>query len=118
MPYLILIVDDEPMMREVLGDVMTSEGYRVRCAKDGQEALEVVAIEPPDLIVSDVAMPGVDGVELVRRLRGRGADVPVVLISGHAARVKLPGVRFIRKPFEIDHLIMEVSRALSPSTIH
>ena len=66
MPYLILVVDDEPDIRDVLGEVFVEEGYRVHRAADGQEALTLAAQEPPDVVVSDIRMPRMDGLDLDR----------------------------------------------------
>lgn len=112
MAYLILIADDEPILRELLVDVLTDAGYRVAEAPDGEAALELVDGETPDLILSDVMMPRMDGVELVRRLRERGVGVPVILVTVGAMVVELPGVRFLPKPFDPDHLLDEIERAL------
>lgn len=113
MPSLILVADDEPVLRGALVDLLVDEGYRVVTAGDGEEALQVAGDDPPDLIISDVAMPRMDGLELVHHLRERGVWIPVVLISGHAARAELPGVRFVRKPFDLGWLMDEVAAALS-----
>lgn len=109
---MILVVDDEPLIREVLGELLADEGYLVGRAADGQEALDQVDARPPDLIVSDVTMPRIGGVELVRRLRARGLSVPVILVSANYAMVDLPGVRFVAKPFDFDHLMDVIERSL------
>jgi len=113
MHVLILVVDDEPSIREVLAELLRDEGYHVHCAADGQAGLEMAAEEAPDVVLSDISMPRVDGVELVRRLRSRGQDMPVILISARYADVDLPGVRFIAKPFDVDHLMAAVERSLA-----
>lgn len=116
MRSLILVVDDEPIIRNLLAELLFDEGFRVRTAPDGQQALDQVAFEPPDLIISDVAMPKMDGPTMVDRLRARGDGTPVILISAHYAGVDLPGVRFIPKPFDIDHLTAMVVRSLASTT--
>lgn len=113
MSLLILIAEDEPVLRELLTDLMVDEGYRVVTARNGVEALQLAGLQSPDLVISDIAMPRLDGLELVQRLREQGVQVPVILISGHAARPDLPGVRFVRKPFDLEALIEEVAAALS-----
>lgn len=112
MPPLILIVDDEAIIREVLGVFLEDEGYRVAEAPDGAAALDVVERQPPDLILSDVMMPHVDGPELLRRLRARGVAVPVILLSAGSASVDLPGVRLVRKPFDVEQVVREVGSSL------
>lgn len=113
MRLLILIVDDEPGIREVLGDYLADEGYRVRTAQDGHEALAAAIAEPPDVVLSDVTMPRMNGVELIHRLRARGQDVPVVLISANYAAVDLPGVRFLTKPFDLDAITAAIEMSLA-----
>lgn len=113
MSYLILVVDDEPLIREVLAMFLEDEGYRVVQAVDGQAALDLAAAQAPDVVVSDVRMPRLDGVELVRQLRARGLDVPVILVSAHYAGVDVPGVRFLGKPFDLDAIIIEIERGLT-----
>jgi CheY-like chemotaxis protein len=108
----VLVVDDEPAIREVIATLLEDEGYLVRHAKDGLEALDAINGSRIDLIVSDVVMPRLDGASLVRRLRRRGHLTPVVLMSAVYADVDLPGVRFVPKPFEIDRLLGTVASAL------
>lgn len=104
MPPLILIVDDESLIRDVLAATLSDDGFRVHTAPDGQQALDQAAAEPPDLIISDVSMPNMDGATMLTRLRERGDGMPVILISARYVAVDLPGVRFIPKPFDLDHL--------------
>ena len=108
----VLVVDDEPAIREVITTLLEDEGYLVRHAKDGLEALDTIDDDEIDLIVSDVVMPRLDGASLVRKLRVRGYVMPVVLMSAVYADVDLPGVRFVPKPFEIDGLLGTVASAL------
>jgi CheY-like chemotaxis protein len=111
-PATVLVVDDEPAIREIVAMLLEDEGYLVRHAKDGVEALAAVDDDSIDLVVSDVVMPRLDGASLVRKLRRRGYLIPVVLMSAVYADVDLPGVRFVPKPFEIDRLLGTVASAL------
>ena len=111
-PRMILVVDDEPALREVLAAILADEGHPVVTARDGQEALELIESAPPAVLVSDVTMPRLDGLSLVRRLRERGLDVPVVLVTARPVRVDLPGVRVLPKPFALDELVDMVARCL------
>ena len=108
----VLVVDDEPAIREVIATLLEDEGYLVRHAKDGLEALDAINGDEIDLIVSDVVMPRLDGASLVRKLRLRGHLMPVVLMSAVYADVDLPGVCFVPKPFEIDRLLGVAASAL------
>ena len=106
----ILVVDDERPIRDLLAAVLVEEGYAVRCAADGLAALAEVERQPPDLVVSDVAMPRLDGIALAARLRARG--IAVVLVSAIRAAVDLPGVPFIPKPFDLDDVLGTVAKSL------
>ena len=109
----VLVVDDEPAIRETVATLLEEEGYRVRRARDGVEALSTLAGDGIDVILADVNMPRLDGATLVRKLRGRGNRIPIVLMSAIYADVDLPGVRFVPKPFAIDRLLGAVTSALA-----
>ncbi|GAB4371134.1 MAG: response regulator [Deltaproteobacteria bacterium] len=77
----ILVVDDEEFIRELYRDELVEEGYRVELAADGKEALEKMDSFRPDLVTLDVKMPGLDGIEVLRRIREKDASVPVLLVT-------------------------------------
>ncbi|MFP4634964.1 MAG: response regulator [Nitriliruptoraceae bacterium] len=81
----VLLVDDDPVLREVLSTVLDLEEFAVTTAVDGEQALTLVAEEPPEVVVCDVDMPGIDGFEVCRRLRADPAasQLPVVLLTAH-----------------------------------
>ena len=108
----VLVVEDEPAVREVVADLLQDEGYAVRQASDGLQAIDELQADNIDLVLSDVRMPRLDGPSLARRLRGRGRAVPVVLMSAVDVEVDLPGVRFLPKPFDRDHLLHVIGSAL------
>ena len=110
----VLVVADEPAIREVVADLLhlQDEGYAVRQASDGLQAIDELQADDVDLVLSDVRMPRLDGPSLARRLRGRGHAVPVVLMSAVDVEVDLPGVRFLPKPFDRDHLLHVIASAL------
>ena len=110
MERTILVVDDEPRVADLVAELLADEGYRVRLARDGMAALDEVARDPPDLVVSDVMMPRLDGLTLTQRLRAQGSGVPVVLMSAVYADVDIPGVRFVPKPFDIAEVVAVVNR--------
>jgi CheY-like chemotaxis protein len=112
MPHTILIADDEPTIVDALAMLLDDEGYRVCRAYDGREALRIISDDPPDVIVSDVMMPRIDGLSLTRRLRDRGDPTPVVLMSAVYADVDIPGVRFVPKPFDLDYIVQVVHRVV------
>jgi two-component system, OmpR family, response regulator MprA len=111
----VLVVEDEPAIREVVADLLQDEGYAVGQASDGLQAIDQLEVDDVDLVLSDVRMPRLDGPSLARRLRRRGHAVPVVLISAVDVEVDLPGVRFLPKPFDRDHLLHVVGSALGAS---
>ena len=84
----ILVVDDEPSIVEVVGLYLEREGYRVTVARDGQAALEAVRRERPDLIVLDLMLPKMDGLEITRRLRGHGdTTIPIIMLTAKREEV-------------------------------
>ena len=106
----ILVVDDEPTLRDLMTDILIDEGYLVRSAPDGVAALELHASAPADVIVSDIMMPRLDGFGLVRVLRDRGDLTPMVLMSA-APRPLLPaGIGWVPKPFDIDEVIAMIAQ--------
>jgi len=112
----ILIVDDEPSVRTFLGLLFSDDGYEVRVAAHGQQALEMVGKEVPDVVLSDIMMPIVGGAELCRRLKGAPATagVPVILMSGAPSPPDLGGAdAYISKPFELVEMEALVRRCLS-----
>jgi two-component system response regulator MprA len=110
-PY-VLVVEDDPALCDVLESLFAGEGFQVQCVNDGLAALDAVAREQPDVIVTDVAMPRLDGLGLMRRLREQGARIPIVLISATNVDPGEPDVRFLAKPFDIDHLLNAVEGAM------
>jgi len=107
----ILIVDDDHDVVHVLAELLALEGYRVRCAFDGQAALWEVDRDPPDLVLTDVVLPQVDGMSLARQFRARGWAIPLVLMSAAYAYVDLPGLPFVPKPFDLDVLLQVIAHA-------
>jgi two-component system response regulator MprA len=108
----VLVVEDEPAIREVVADLLQDEGYAVRQASDGLQAIDELEVDDVDVVLSDVRMPRLDGPSLARRLRRRGHAVPVVLMSAVNVEVDLPGVCFLPKPFDRDHLLHVIGSAL------
>ena len=108
----VLVVDDERAIRELVAALLEDEGYLVRRARDGLEALNLVEGNRIDLVLSDVRMPRLDGATLARRIRQRGYDLPVILMSAVYADVDVPGVQFVPKPFEVTRLFSAIAGAL------
>lgn len=114
---IVLVAEDDHLERGLMRDVLADLGFRVRDARDGAEALAIAAREPPDLVLTAVDMPHVDGLTLCRELGDLPATrrVPVVLVSGMlSAWEPTPddAVASLAKPFAVDELGSAVGRAL------
>jgi DNA-binding response OmpR family regulator len=107
----ILVVDDEVNQRKSLAIGLKLEGYRVFEAADGEAALELLAEQPVELAIVDLMMPGINGLDLARRMRFRHPDVRVVLTSAYQLserqleRAEIRVLGFVPKPFEMDELV-------------
>ncbi len=114
----VLIVDDEERVVQSIAGVLEDEGFRVATARSGEEAIGVFQQEEPDITLLDIWMPGMDGIEVLKRLKWIAPDCLVVMISGHATistamtAVKLGAFDFIEKPLSLDVLLMTIRRAL------
>src|ERR1700704_3178596 len=115
----ILVIDDEAAIRDSLKMTLEYEGYEFIGAATGQEGLTLVEREAPDLILLDVKMPGMDGIEVLERLRSMNEAVPVVVISGHGSistaveATKKGAFDFIEKPFASDRVLVSLRNALN-----
>lgn len=110
----ILIVDDDPRICELLEAFLCDEGHETRRAADGMDALTQIEKDTPDLIVTDLMMPRLDGAGLVDRLRQNGWQIPVIVISavhGNARNLSVAG--FVPKPFDLSHLADVVDQTLA-----
>jgi DNA-binding response OmpR family regulator len=102
----ILVVDDEPAIVTVVRERLERDGFAVRSAASGEEALAHIDADPPDLIVLDLMLPGIDGFEVLRRLRSRGGTVPVIVLTARDEDVdKIVGLElgaddYLVKPFD------------------
>jgi two-component system nitrogen regulation response regulator NtrX len=114
----ILVVDDEERIRQSLHGVLKDEGYEVLEAKDGVQALKQVEGDPPDLVLLDIWMPGMDGIETLERMKAQIPHLPVIMISGHAnievavKATKLGAYDFIEKPLSLEKVLLTVNHAL------
>jgi CheY-like chemotaxis protein len=113
----ILVVDDDPIIADILRNVLEDEGFRVVTARDGMEGLARLADTRPDLVLCDVMMPGLDGRDVYRRMQATPTyrSIPVVLMSAAARPIGGGDPRrlgFLVKPFEIDTLLALIARLL------
>ena len=116
-PKHILIVDDEPNIRLVFRTALESEGYRISAEADGEAAIGAFAADPADLILLDLQMPVLGGMEVLERLRDAGVEVPVMIVTAHGSvpdavrAMKLGAIDFLPKPIgpeDLRRLVAEV----------
>ena len=114
----LLLVDDEVEILDALTEHLEHEGYAVARAVDGEEALRKVQNERPDLVLLDIRMPGINGLEVLRRLRRDHPRVPVVMLTGlddealGRSTLQMGAVDYILKPFDLGHLSRVVLAAI------
>ncbi|MBE7196527.1 response regulator FixJ [Methylobacterium sp. A49B] len=115
---LVHVVDDDPAMRDSVGFLLGTEGFEVRLYEAGADLLDGLAKPSAGCVLTDIRMPGIDGLELLRRLRAAGHALPVVMMTGHGdvplavEAMKLGACDFIEKPFDDDALIQALRSAL------
>ena len=118
----ILVVDDDRAVRESLRRSLQFNGYQVELASDGQQALETVTADRPDAMVLDVMMPRLDGLEVCRRLRGTGDDLPILvltardLVSDRVAGLDAGADDYLPKPFALEELLARLRALLRRSS--
>ncbi|MFO0774210.1 MAG: sigma-54 dependent transcriptional regulator [Nitrospiraceae bacterium] len=114
----ILIVDDETAILNSLGQILEDEGYEVQTAQSGVEALKIAATDPPDLMMLDIWMPEMDGLETLKRLRETTPHIQVMMMSGHGSidtavrAIKLGAYDYIEKPLSLENVTLRVRHAL------
>ena len=115
----ILIVDDEASIAQSLSGLLADEGFEVATAANGYEALQQIENETPDLVLLDIWMPGLDGIETLKEIKNRHSQVQVVMITGHGTietavqATKYGAYDFIEKPLSIDKVIVAINNALN-----
>ncbi len=115
----ILIVDDEPSILQSLGGLLSDEGFDVRTAANGYEALKAIDRETPDLVMLDIWMPGIDGLETLKEIKKESPNTPVIIATGHGTietavkATKLGAFDLIEKPLSIDRVIVAIQNALN-----
>ena len=117
MPPRILLVDDEDGIRKVLGITLVDAGYEIFTARNGEEALEVFAKERPGIVLTDIKMPGMNGIELLQKIKAVSPDTEVIMITGHGdldlavKSLQFEAADFITKPIDGDALDVALKRA-------
>ena len=108
----ILVVEDDPGIRALLAELLPMDGHTVRVAEDGLAALAEVGREPPDLVLSDLMMPNLDGIGLHARLAQNGHRIRVVFMSANPQLAAGLGVPVVAKPFHVPDLFATLTAAL------
>jgi len=115
----ILVVDDEVTILRSLSGILSDEGFEVLTASNGYEALKIIEEESPDLVLLDIWMPGIDGIETLQEIKRTSPFLQVVIISGHGTietavkATKLGAYDFIEKPLSIDKIVVTINNALN-----
>ncbi len=119
----ILVIDDERSIRNTLKDILEYEKYQVDLAEDGPAGLERFGGAEYDVVLCDIKMPGMDGIELLEKMGSINGDVPVVMISGHGnidtavEAIKKGAFDFIEKPLDLNRLLITIRNAIDKSTL-
>ena len=120
MQKTILVAEDNPDAREMLSFILTGEGFSVITAEDGQQALDLIGRAPPDLVITDIQMPNLNGIELIKRLRGQSQSsrVPIVVMSALGSGVVSEAIKAganqsTPKPMQLEALLGLIQQLLS-----
>lgn len=114
----ILVVDDEKRIRSSLAGILKDEGFDIALAEDGHQALEIIEKEAPDLVLLDIWMPKIDGLEILQKIKKQWPDIAIVMISGHGSietavkAIKLGAYDFIEKPLSLEKTVLVIQHAL------
>jgi two-component system nitrogen regulation response regulator NtrX len=119
----ILVIDDEPAIRDTMRMILEYEGHEVALAGSGQEGLQMADADPPDLVFLDIKMPGMDGLDVLTKLRAAADSLPVVIVSAHGSATtaleagRLGAYRFIEKPLSKDYVLDAVREGLELASL-
>ena len=119
-PGKILVVDDDPEVRMATRDFLSSKGYDVSVAEGGRDALRQLDSSPADVVLLDVAMPDMDGLETLKRIVSAHPNVPVIMVTGNAdieitsKVLQLGAADYVPKPFDLDYLNQAIRIQLAP----
>ncbi len=118
-----LVVDDEEGIRETLSGILEDEGYGVTAAASGEDALKMLQEQTPDLVLLDVWLPGIDGIQTLKEMKAMRKEIPVIMISGHGSiemavkATKMGAYDFLEKPLSLERVLLSSKRALERSAL-
>lgn len=116
----ILVVDDDAVTREALAEVLQDEGYEVALAADGLEAVAMLSTYQPDMVLTDLQMPGLNGMNVLTHVKNVYPTTPVIIFTAHATldaerEARRQGAQdFLQKPLDFDDVLVRIARALTP----
>ena len=119
----ILVIDDEKSIRSTLQEILEHEGFEVDTAPDGAGALELIPDKPYDVVLCDIKMPDMDGIEVLEKIQKIKSDLPVIMISGHGTidtavdAIKKGAFDFVEKPPDLNRLLITIRNAMDKSTL-
>ena len=119
----ILIVDDERSIRKTLSEILSYEGYKIDEAVDGEDGLKKFTSSSYDIVICDVKMPKMDGIEFLEKAKAFNPDVPIIIISGHGnielavEAVKKGAFDYISKPPDLNRMLITLRNALDKQTL-
>ena len=123
MDYRILVTEDDRIQREIITDILVQSGYSVRACASGDDALEALGDDTCDVLLTDLKMPGMDGLELMRQARRLAPELDVVIMTAHATiKTAVTAIRegaadYLEKPFDKDELLLVISRTCERHTL-
>lgn len=118
MNALVLVVEDEPEVRELVSEALSVAGHQTIIASDGLEAINLLQTKKPDLIISDVNMPKLDGFAMVAKIRDRGIETPVIFLTARSEKpdvglgFRIGADDYVAKPFGIEEIVLRVNAVL------
>jgi two-component system nitrogen regulation response regulator NtrX len=121
--FIVMVVDDEEGIRESLSGIFEDEGYGVLTASSGEDALKVLKEQNPDLILLDIWLPGIDGLQTLKAIKDLKPDLPIVMISGHGNielavnATRMGAYDFLEKPLSLERVLLVAKRALEKRTL-
>ena len=119
----ILLIDDEKAIRKTLQEILTYEGFKVKEASDGEEGLKMFNEKNYDVVLCDIKMPKLDGMEFLAKANATNPDVPVIMISGHGTietaveAVKKGAFDYISKPPDLNRMLITIRNAMDKSNL-